>query len=56
MQLQQSDWRMNGGSGPKAGQPIRLVLGKPEESISFDFGAEEAESPGAAILAFPPKK
>ena len=40
----------------KTDKPILSVVGNPEESISFDFGAEAVESPCAAILAFPPKK
>jgi len=40
----------------KTDKPILSVVGNPEESISFDFGAEEVESPLAAIIAFPPRK
>lgn len=40
----------------KTDKPILSVVGNPEESISFDFGAEEVESPLDNIIAFPPKK
>ena len=39
----------------KADKPLLSVVGNPEESISFDFGAGEVEAPLATILAFPPK-
>jgi hypothetical protein len=40
----------------KTDKPILSVVGNSEESISFDFGAEEVESPLDNIIAFPPKK
>ena len=40
----------------KTDKPILSVVGNPEESISFDFGAEEVEAPLNTILAFPPKR
>ena len=40
----------------KTDKPLLSVVGNPEESISFDFGAEEVEAPLNTILAFPPKR
>ena len=39
----------------KSDRPLLSVVGEPEENVSFDLAAKEANDPLANIVAFPPK-